>query len=326
MGANDLDAMLIEYGKRIFNGGPLKKRIRRGLTGLKLDNGQRSHRGPRGTTPGSVRGKLQAFVKRAPQVIVRISGGGRSMRHIKAHMSYISRNGQLTVEDQSGDRLVGKEDLAALAEEWRLGGFAIDDGATSRQAFNIVLSMPAGTSEVAVWRAAREFAQSEFSRFQYVMVLHTHQTDPDKDPSPHPHVHLCVKARGMDGTRLNPRKHDIHRWRERFAERLRENGVDCDASPRQQRFRRERGEKQSVRHMKNRGQVLTQIGIGTADVATVRKSKKTASQILAGYHRLAKVLSKSEGALDRKLAVDLAKQVGILRSPIVREFELTKDR
>jgi type IV secretory pathway VirD2 relaxase len=274
----------------------------------------------------SVRGKLYSFVKRSPQVIVRISGGGRSIRHIKAHINYISRNGQLTVEDQNGDRLVGKEYLAALAEEWRLGGFAIDDRATSRQAFNVVLSMPAGTSEVAVWRAAREFAQSEFPSFQYAMVLHTHQTDPDKDPSPHPHVHLCVKARGLDGTKLNPRKNDIHRWRESFADRLRENGVECDASPRQQRFRRERGEKQSVLHMKSRGQKPAQVGMGSADAAAVRKAKQTASRILAGYHKLASALARSESALDRKLAADLAERVGLMRSPIARETELPRDR
>jgi len=326
MGANDLDAVLVEYGGRIFNGGQLKTRIRRGMTGLKFDDAKTSHGGSRFTPAGSVRRKLHSFVKRAPQVIVRISGGGRSIRHIKAHMSYISRNGQLTIEDQNGDRLVGKEDLAALAEEWRLGGFAIDDRATSRQAFNIVLSMPAGTSELAVWRSAREFAQREFPRFQYTMVLHTHQTDPDKDPSPQPHVHLCMKARGLDGTKLNPRKNDIHRWRERYAERLRENGLECDASPRQQRFRRERGEKQSVRHMKSRGQVLTQVGIGSADAATVRKAKHNASRILAGYHRLASALAKSEGALDRKLAVDLTERVGLMRTAISRQAELPRDR
>jgi hypothetical protein len=101
---------------------------------------------------------------------------------------------------------------------------------------------------------------------------------------------------------------------------------ECDASPRQQRFRRERGEKQSVRHMKSRGQVLTQVGIGSADAATVRKAKHTASRILAGYHRPASALAKSEGALDRKLAVDLTERVGLMRTAISRQAELPRDR
>jgi hypothetical protein len=34
----------------------------------------------------------------------------------------------------------------------------------------------------------------------------------------------------MHGKRLNPRKSDLHRWRETFAERLREWGVDAEAT------------------------------------------------------------------------------------------------
>ena len=54
------------------------------------------------------------------------------------------------------------------------------------------------------------------------MVLHTHQANP--------HVHLSVRAAGCDGKRLNPRKEDLHRWRETFAEKLRHRGIEAEAS------------------------------------------------------------------------------------------------
>src|SRR4029079_13391271 len=54
------------------------------------------------------------------------------------------------------------------------------------------------------------------------MVLHDHQANP--------HVHLSVKAESKHGQRLNPRKADLHRWRETFAERLREWGIDAEAT------------------------------------------------------------------------------------------------
>jgi hypothetical protein len=54
------------------------------------------------------------------------------------------------------------------------------------------------------------------------MVLHDHQANP--------HVHLSVKAESKHGQRLNPRKADLHRWREVFAERLRAWGVDAEAT------------------------------------------------------------------------------------------------
>jgi hypothetical protein len=144
MNANEIDAALQAWGERVFNGGPAHKRIRKGMTGLRLLAPQPSGAGTGRMDASAVRGRLRALVKRAPQVMVRISGGGRGIRHIKAHLDYISRNGQIPLEDQHGDRFSGKEDLATLRDEWRFGGFAIEDTASSRQAFNIVLSMPAG--------------------------------------------------------------------------------------------------------------------------------------------------------------------------------------
>lgn len=45
-----------------------------------------------------------------------------------------------------------------------------------------------------------------------------------------PHVHISVRAESKHGRRLNPRKTDLHRWRETFAEKLRERGVEAEAS------------------------------------------------------------------------------------------------
>ena len=54
------------------------------------------------------------------------------------------------------------------------------------------------------------------------MVLHDHQANP--------HVHLSVRAEGRHGQRLNPRKADLQRWRETFAEKLRGWGIEAEAS------------------------------------------------------------------------------------------------
>jgi hypothetical protein len=54
------------------------------------------------------------------------------------------------------------------------------------------------------------------------MVLHDHQANP--------HVHISVRAESKDGRRLNPRKADLQRWRETFAEKLRELGIDAEAT------------------------------------------------------------------------------------------------
>jgi hypothetical protein len=54
------------------------------------------------------------------------------------------------------------------------------------------------------------------------MVLHEHQANP--------HVHLSVRAESRTGKRLNPRKTDLHRWRETFAEKLRGWGIEAEAT------------------------------------------------------------------------------------------------
>ncbi len=85
-----------------------------------------------------------------------------------------------------------------------------------------MLSMPRGTDPLTVQRAAREFAKIELADHKYVMVLHDHQANP--------HVHISVRAESKHGKRLNPRKADLHRWRETFAEKLRERGVEAEAT------------------------------------------------------------------------------------------------
>jgi hypothetical protein len=87
-----------------------------------------------------------------------------------------------------------------------LGGTLIDDIGDRRAAFNIMLSMPSGADPLSVQHAAREFAKIELADHKYVMVLHDHQANP--------FVHISVRAESKHGKRLNPRKADLHRWRE----------------------------------------------------------------------------------------------------------------
>ncbi len=309
--ARALDGILAAWGERVFNGGAVHKvPARRGLTGLTLKSGK-MHRG--GSVPAqatTVRRKLAGIVKKAPQVMVRISGGGRGMRHIRAHLDYISRNGQLTVHDQNGERYQGAVDMALLRDEWQHGGFPIDDVSDRREAFNIVLSMPAGTDAQAVARAAADFARAEFGGHQYVMALHTFDTDPGREPAAQPHVHLCVKATGLDGVRLNPRKQDLQRWREDYAKALREHGVEAEATKRLHRLQRERGEKQSVRHMKARGEELHRIGRSSTNDARAVRARATQTALQREYGQLAQVLARSDDVEDRRLAIALAMTLG----------------
>jgi hypothetical protein len=211
---HDIDGVLIQWGDRLFYPGNriVKTKPQPKLSGLAAR--QRA---------AAIRERIEAtVVRRAPQVMVKVTGGGRGMKAIAAHFRYISKNGRLEIEDERGQTMRGKDTLRELAEDWRFGGSLIEDTSTRREAFNIMLSMPRGTDPASVQWAAREFAKAELADHKYVMVLHDHQANP--------HVHISVRAESKHGKRLNPRKTDLHRWRETFAAKLRERGIEADAT------------------------------------------------------------------------------------------------
>ncbi|RLV60866.1 DNA relaxase [Parashewanella curva] len=154
--------------------------------------------------------------------MVKISGHCKSAAHIQAHFDYISRNGQIEVEDEQGNSYQDTSALHQLAKEW--GADTTSNKKNARHSTHIVLSMPDGTEPKAVKKAVREFAKKTFANnHQYVMALHT-----DTDS---PHVHLTVKNLGFDGKRLHVRKGLPQAWRERFANELEQLGISAEASP-----------------------------------------------------------------------------------------------
>jgi hypothetical protein len=92
----------------------------------------------------ALRHRIRATVaRRAPQVMIKVTGGGRGMGAIAAHLRYIAKAGRLPIEDDRGAVREGKEALRAIADQWRLGGTRIPEVSERREAFNIMLSMAA---------------------------------------------------------------------------------------------------------------------------------------------------------------------------------------
>ncbi|MES2206777.1 MAG: relaxase/mobilization nuclease domain-containing protein [Pseudomonadota bacterium] len=180
----------------------------------------------------------------APEVMVKITGSGKGIKQVKNHIDYISRNGEIELMNQDGDKLKGKEDLGFLVEEWRSGGIPLEG--TKRETFNIVFSMPEGVERKPVYDAVKAFAQKEFEGHQWVMAEHRDE--------PHPHVHVCVVSMDREGRRLNPRKQDLFNWRVGFAESLREQGIEASASRRVSRFQHRKYEKFAVSQIKEQAQ------------------------------------------------------------------------
>jgi hypothetical protein len=65
----------------------------------------------------AIRERLHATVVRGvPQVMVKVTGGGRGMVAIAAHFHYISKQGRLPIEDDRSVVHEGKEGVHDLVE------------------------------------------------------------------------------------------------------------------------------------------------------------------------------------------------------------------
>lgn len=277
---NPIDGVLVRWGDRLF------------YPGNRVVHSRTPHLRTPSTSEHAraLRQRIHAtVVLRAPQVMVKVTGGGRGMKAIAVHFRYISKAGRLDMEDDQGEITRGRDGVREVVDEWRLGGALIEDSSPRREALNVMLSMPRGTDPLAVQRAAREFARAEFADHTYVMVLHDHQANP--------HVHLSVRIESKSGRRLNPRKADLQRWRETFAEKLRSWGIDAEAT------------RQATRGVSTRHPSLWHIK-AAADERLLKRSLSRSSGIagpgrgaaLTAWTNIRQALAASSDVRDRALA------------------------
>ena len=190
----------------------------------------------------ALRGTAARVARHAPEVMVKITGFGKGGAHVKAHLDYITRQGQLEIENERGERVIGKDAVKAFFAEWEQD---FNDGkrhARQRDTMHMVLSMPPSVDPLSVRAAVRAFSRASFGKNHlYAFVLHT--------DAAHPHCHLTVQCLGFDGTRLNPRKADLQLWREEFAARLGDQGIDAVATPRRSRGVIRKAERSVIRHI-----------------------------------------------------------------------------
>jgi Relaxase/Mobilisation nuclease domain len=253
-------------------------------------------------------------VRRVPEVMVKVSGGARTVAGVEQHMDYIGREGKLGLEADTGEHLDGKGFERQLTEDWDLDLEAHESPQRSirgrkppKLVHNIIFSMPPGTPSDKVLRAVRKLALNEWQlKHRYAMALHT-----DDD---HPHVHVVVKTMSEEGQRLNIKKATLRAWRQQFASNLRELGVAANATE-----RAVRGETKTHRSdgawraanregtilMQERGRrILRELSEGRlAFGAGEEKLKKTREAVLDGWRGVSARL-KADGERELGARVD----------------------
>jgi type IV secretion system T-DNA border endonuclease VirD2 len=277
----------------------------------------------------TARAKLARIVGRAPEVVVKVTGRQKGASHVKAHLDYIGRKGDIEIETRDGEILTTKDDTAERAVEW-------SDTVQWRSrptvsSVSMLFSMPEGTDPDRVLGAVRAVAQAELSdNHDYVLALHT--------DTPRPHVHLTVQAEGLDRTRFNPRPVQLNRFRERFARELRERGVAAEATPRRARGKGVAGSSMALVKLRQRLRVGSPQQFTASDRRTNEQAIAVAhgeqelpafvangtsrwQQICRAYHEAASALEMTGTSEDRTLAGDvrgwLAKHLGMNATPEV---------
>lgn len=301
-GSQRIDSVLVLWGERLFYPG---NRMVKPDSTPRLDTLLRRK-------AALIRRRIEATVRRAPQVMVKVTGGGRGMAAIAAHLRYISKNGRLSMEDDRGVVRAGKEALRDVVDQWRFAGSLIEEEGYRREAFNLMLSMPAGTDANLLQRAAREFAQVELVGHRYVMVLHEHQANP--------HVHLSVRAESQTGKRLNPRKVDLQRWRETFAEKLRGWGIDAEATR-----QAPRGESRNFDPIwRVKAKADGRLRQAAAPMKSGAKAVRSRADAIASWAHIAQALADSNATGDRVLAKQVA--AFVRGTPYARRFQVVPSR
>lgn len=157
----------------------------------------------------------------------------------------------------------------------------------------------------------------------------------------HPHVHMTVRALGADGARLTPKREDLEIWRERFAETLRDHGVDAEATSRHTRGVIVRPERVGVMRMRQRHER----GEGPPPAAMVRAQKEAVDFIREGredaawekelcarakatkriYESMARMMEGSDDPAERALAPELAAFAAKMPDPQTRRRKLADE-
>lgn len=290
----------------------------------------------KGGRGGEARARLARVVQNAPEVMVKITGRTKDGEHLAAHLEYISRKGELDLEQADGALIHGRGAVRELADDWsEVGEGDSRRRANSNMSVSIVLSMPVGTDPDRMKDAVRAFARAEFGdTFPYVFAFH------QDAKGEQPHIHLSVRALGVNGERLNPRKADLADWRERFARELRGRGIQAEATPRRARGITQKPERTAVRKARERFERT-----GQNEPRVLREARREAealarggasaqpwdeqmrrrqAQVRATYQAAAKVLAASGDPRDQALAKDVQAFVKSMPPPVSRKVALAR--
>lgn len=272
------------------------------------------------------RAALRRAMSGAPQAVLAHAQTIHSQGALRANLDYISRKGELVLEGRDGEKVVGRHEAFERADDWRRDRHGVQERLCLAYAW--IASAPPGTPYEPVFAAASAFCRDTLGgRTDFLLARH--------DDEPHPHCHVTIRAQTDDGLQWKPSTRDLMEMRAAFAARLRERGVEIDASPRWARGVATRTASRPVRWLQHDYMaghapepLFVQRDVDEA-FALAREGKSderpweerikaTRRQVTAGYLQIADRLEALGGAEDVRLAREARRFVQDMEPPLTR--------
>lgn len=163
------------------------------------------------------------------EVMIKITSKSKNLKSLKNHLDYISRNGEIPLEDEQGLTYFGKEEIRNLRDNFRDNGVKIKrKGELKRevsQTINIVFSMRShkDVSEEKLKKSVHATLKKLYPDHMYSLAYHG-----DTD---NPHCHVVLKVADELNNRLNLNLYDLQQMRNKFAHYLRSLSIEAKATP-----------------------------------------------------------------------------------------------
>ncbi|WP_395378162.1 relaxase/mobilization nuclease domain-containing protein [Marinicella sp. W31] len=185
---------------------------------------------------------IRPMPPKAVSSLIKVTGNKNSAAQLKAHLDYISRRGEIEIEDEEGTTFKGDKRSKSITEwvsdfELRKGiqkdanfGDGQKKSRTNRIAKAIVISVPKGADHDALVEATREFAKNNFGGRRYVFAVHSPETEVhDNKITEHRHVHIIVENISPEAEgKLQTDPKVFREWRHKYAEIAKDHGINLE--------------------------------------------------------------------------------------------------
>ena len=171
---------------------------------------------------------------RGKEAVIKITGNTKNLESFKRHIEYITREYELPLYDNDGNKYEGKDEIKDYIDMYNFDNAIPDYDETlnkeRREVLNFVFSMkeqnttPKDKLMEAVIKSVKEKYPDNPACFSF-------HGDTDN-----PHIHCDLKIQSLDGKRIDVKIADLQKLRKDYAKNLRDLGIEAYATRKYEKY------------------------------------------------------------------------------------------